>query len=266
MAARIKHKNKGELSEFSHAFNDMADTIVKNIEEIKRGDNLRRELIANVSHDLRTPISIVHGYVETVLIKEDKLSREERRKYMETILSSTDRLLKLVEELFELSKLEANDKILQLEKISFAELIQDIHQKNIIIAQSKKIDMQLHLCDYCPMVNADIGMMEKVFQNLIDNAIKFTPEGGLINLSIDKNPNREISIEIADTGCGIPEDQVPFIFDKYYQIKRIADNNNSGTGLGLAIVKRIIDLHKFKINVISSDKKGTTFKITAFTD
>ena len=265
LKARIKGQRKGELSEFSNAFNEMADTIVANIDQVKKADSLRRELIANVSHDLRTPISIVRGYVETALIREDKLSTEERRKYLETILSSTDRLLKLVEELFELSKLEANDKILQLERISFAELLQDVHQKNMLLAQSKNIEMKLHLCDFCPLVNADVSMMEKVFQNLIDNAIKFTPEGGYINLSVNNIFDQEILIEIADSGYGIPEDQVPYIFDKYYQIKRVSENTNNGTGLGLAIVKRIIDLHNFKIYVQSSVNKGTKFKITAYT-
>ena len=203
----------------------------------------------------------MRGYIETVLIKDEKLTTKERKKYLETILSSTDRLLKLVEELFELSKLEANDKILSVERISIAELIQDVHQKNIILAQSKNIDMKLHLSDCCPMINADISMMEKVFQNLIDNAIKFTPAGGAIDLSVEKNPQKEILVVISDTGCGIPEKEVPYIFDKYYQIKRVADNGNNGTGLGLAIVKRIIDLHKFKILVNSSSEKGTAFKI-----
>ena len=259
--ARIKQKTKGELSEFSNAFNDMADTIVSNMDEIKRIDKLRRELVANVSHDLRTPISIIRGYVETVMIKDDKLSVEERKKYLETILSSTERLLKLVEELFELSKLEAKDKILKIERMSIAELIQDVHQKNLIMAKSKNIDMKLHLSDCCPMVNADLSMMEKVFQNLIDNAIKFTPEGGSIDLFVDQSGNKEISVKIKDSGAGIPGDQIPFIFDKYYQIQRVSDNANTGTGLGLAIVKKIIDLHNFNMKVESTENRGTIFNV-----
>ncbi len=259
--ARIKTKGKGELSEFSDSFNDMADTIVSNIDEIKRIDKLRRELVANVSHDLRTPLAIIRGYIETVLIKDEKLSADERKKYLETILSSTDRLLNLVEELFELSKLEAKDKTLQLEEFPIAELLQDVYQKNLIIAESNKIKVTIELSDNLPLIKADVGMMEKVFQNLVDNALKFTPENGSIKLIAERFDNNNLSIKVIDSGIGIDKDQLPNIFDKYYQIKRVSDGKNKGTGLGLAIVKKILDLHKFDIVVDSEVNKGTSFNI-----
>ena len=171
LQARIKLNSKGELQEFADSFNSMADTIVSNIDEIKMMDKQRRELVANVSHDLRTPLSIIHGYIETVLIREDKLSPAERKQYLETILKSTDRLLNLVEELFELSKLEAKEKVPSEEVFSLAELLQDIHQKNLITAQKKNIKFELTMPGTFPFIKADIGMIEKVFQNLI--AIRF---------------------------------------------------------------------------------------------
>lgn len=260
LEARITTKGKDELSEFSNAFNDMADTIVTNIDEIKRIDELRRELVANVSHDLRTPLSIIRGYVETILIKENTLSPEEREKYLKTILGSTDRLLKLVEELFELSKLEAKDKILQLEEFSISELIQDIHQKNVMLAEEKNISLNLELDEKLPLINCDISMMEKVIQNLIDNALKFTPKNGEVTIRIKKD-NGKLKLIVKDTGPGIDKKQLPFIFEKYYQIKRVAENTNKGTGLGLAIVKKIIDLHNFSISVQSDEKSGSSFII-----
>ena len=172
LSARIKLKSKGELQEFAQSFNEMADTIVTNIDEIKRMDNMRRDLVANVSHDLRTPLSIISGYAETVLIKDDKISPEERKKYLNTILSNTGRLQSLVEELFELSKLEAKETMPNKESFSLAELLQDVHQKNLIIAQRKNLNLNLKIEDNLPLISADIGMMEKVFQNLLDNAIK----------------------------------------------------------------------------------------------
>ncbi len=190
LKARINFKSKGELQEFADSFNSMADTIVGNIEKIRSMDNQRRELVANVSHDLRTPLAIIRGYIETVLIKEDSLSAGERKQYLETILKSTDRLLNLVEELFELSKLEAKEKIPELEEFSLAELLQDIHQKNLISAQVKNINLNLHLNGSYPPVMADIGMIEKVFQNLLDNALKFTPDSGQINLSLETKERR----------------------------------------------------------------------------
>ncbi len=257
---RIILKGKGELSEFSHAFNEMADTIVKNIEEIKQADTLRRELVANVSHDLRTPLSIIRGYVETILIKENILSIEERKKYLETILSSTDRLLKLVEELFELSKLEAKDKTPNFEEFSIAELIQDIHMKNDMLAKKRNIELKCELDENLPYVNADIAMMEKALQNLIDNAFKFTKDSGKIILGA-KLENKKILVYVCDNGIGISEQNICHIFEKYYQIKRVADSGNKGTGLGLAIVKKIVDLHNFNISVKSNLNEGTTFYI-----
>jgi len=258
--ARIKFGGEGELKEFALSFNEMADTIVTNIDEIKRMDNQRRDLVANVSHDLRTPLAIIRGYVETVLIKENQLSPEERRKYLETILSGTDRLLNLVEELFELSKLEAKESLPDIEVFSLAELLQDIHQKNMIIAETEKIKFNLNFENNIPLIKADIGMMEKLFQNLLDNALKFTPADGEINIIIRKKEHK-IIVEIKDSGQGIKGEDIPYIFDRYYQIKRVSSGKSEGTGLGLSIVKKIADLHSIAISVKSEINNGTTFTL-----
>lgn len=260
--SRIKLKGRSELTEIADSFNNMADTIVDNIDEIKKIDKLRRELVANVSHDLRTPISIIRGYVETVLIKEETLSAEERRKHLETILASSERLLKLIEELFELSKLEAKDKSPQMEYFSIDELIQDIHQKNLLLAEEKKVGIELLRSDFLPTIKADIGMIEKVLQNLIDNALKFTPENGMVKLIVRRENDNTLNVIIQDSGSGIPESDIPHLFDKYYQIKRVSNTGDSGMGLGLAIVKKIIDLHNFKIRIESEENIGTSFIIS----
>jgi signal transduction histidine kinase len=262
LRARINLDGGGELKEFASSFNDMAETIVGNIDEIKRMDTQRRDLVANVSHDLRTPLSIIRGYVETVLIKEDHLSQAERKRYLETILSGTDRLLNLVEELFELSKLEAKENIPHKESFSLAELLQDIHQKNMIIAESKKIKFGLDIDDNIPFIKADIGMMEKVFQNLLDNAFKFTPAGGEINITLKRKNASQLTAVISDSGEGIVKEDIPHIFDRYFQIKRISGSKAEGTGLGLAIIKKILDLHSINIEVMSKIKKGTSFMLT----
>jgi len=256
--ARIKLKTKGELREFSDSFNEMADTIVKNIEEIKTMDNLRRELVANVSHDLRTPLATIQGYIETILIKADSLSEEERKKYMHTIFISTERLKNLVAELFELSKLEARETKPKPEPFSMAELVQDIQQKNTIIAQKKEIELSVDFPYDLPMVYADIGMMEKVIQNLLDNAIKFTSENGKVQIKLSQQ-KEEILVEIQDTGQGISKDELPHIFDRYQRNQRSAQKVNEGLGLGLAIVKRIMEVHNLEIDVQSVQNKGTVF-------
>lgn len=257
LSTRINIKTKGELGEFAESFNEMADTIVHNIDEIKKMDFLRRELIANVSHDLRTPISIIQGYLETVLIKSDSLSNEEKIKYLETTLENTKRLQGLVEELFELSKLESKQIIPQLETFSLAELLQDIHQKNSLVIKSKEITFKIDTVLNLPMVKADIAMMEKVFQNLLDNSLKFTPAGGEISIKLIDNIN-SIFVEFSDTGSGIEKDELPHIFERYHKSKRVV-SNQKGTGLGLAIVKKILELHGINISVESEKDKDTTF-------
>ena len=259
---RIELKSKGELKEFADSFNDMADTIVKNINEIRRMDELRRVLVANVSHDLRTPLSIIRGYVETIILKEPNLTFQEKKEYLETILRNTDRLLKLVEELFELSKLETKETEPRKEEFSLAELLQDIYQKNLIIAQKKEIKFILDVAENLPFINADIGMIEKVFQNLIDNAFKFTPSGGEVKIIFKRKYAHVLYINISDNGLGMNPEEIPFIFDRYYQVKRISYDKYLGSGLGLSIVKRILDIHNFEVKVKSEPSKGTSFMVS----
>ncbi|UCH64434.1 MAG: HAMP domain-containing histidine kinase [Ignavibacterium sp.] len=258
LSARVKHKGKGEISEFADSFNEMADTIVRNIEEMKTMDNLRRELVANVSHDLRTPLATIQGYIETILIKADSLSEEERKNYMETIFSSTERLKNLVEELFELSKLEARESKPNPEPFSIAELVQDVKQKNLVFAEPKKIELKLDFPYDLPMVNADIGMMEKVLQNLLDNALKFTPEGGIIKISLTPQ-KQDVLVGVKDNGRGISSDALPHIFERYQKAERTTATENEGLGLGLAIVKKILEVHNIEIKVESSKESGTIF-------
>lgn len=256
--ARIKLKSKGELGEFADSFNDMADTIVKNIEEIKTMDNLRRELVANVSHDLRTPLATIQGYIETILIKADSLSENEKKKYIQTIFNSTERLKNLVAELFELSKLEARETKPNPEPFSLAELVQDIQQKNNVIAEQKNIKLSVNFPYDLPLVYADIAMMERAIQNLLDNALKFTSENGKVLIKLSPQVD-EILVEIQDTGRGINENDLPHIFDRYQRNHRSAQKVNEGLGLGLAIVKRILEVHEMEINVSSKEGKGTIF-------
>ena len=258
LKARIKLKSKGELREFADSFNEMAETIVKNLEEIKTMDNLRRELVANVSHDLRTPLATIQGYLETILIKKDSLSEDEKEAYLRTILNSTERLKTLVSELFELSKLEARETKPNPEPFSIGEIVQDIQQKNKVIAEKKNINLSVDFPYNLPLVYADIGMMEKVIQNLLENAIKFTSENGNVTIKLEPQ-DKMILIKIQDSGEGISSDALPHIFDRYQRNDRSGQTENKGLGLGLAIVKRILEVHNIEINVESTPGRGTSF-------
>ena len=256
--ARIPVKSGREFNDLAVAFNEMADTIEGNIENLKSMENLRRELVGNVSHDLRTPLAVIHGYIETLMMKKEKLSVEERDKYLKIILESTEKLKKMVGELFELSKLESKQINPKKEPFFINELIQDVVQKYLILARRKGVLIQSVISNNIKLVNADVALIERVLQNLIDNALKFTPEGGTITIKTLAQES-DVMIEVADTGVGIPEEQIPFVFDRYHiGDKRLSlDKNN--TGLGLAIVRKILEIHDATINLSSKLNQGTSF-------
>jgi signal transduction histidine kinase len=258
MSSRIPVKEGGGINELAIAFNEMADTIVGNIEDLKSMENMRRELVGNVSHDLRTPIAVIHGYIETLIIKQDTLSVMESKKYLGIILESTDKLRKLVQELFELSKLEAKQVTPKKEPFFIQELIIDICKKFELKAQEKNITLKTTANPNKSLVFADVSLIERVLQNLIDNALKFTPDNGEISVVVD-NTDRYVEINVSDTGRGIPKDQIPFIFDRYHIGDKRISLDNSNTGLGLAIVKKILEIHNVSISLSSKINHGTTF-------
>lgn len=255
--ARICEEDRRDFPVLADTYNGMADTIVANINELKSVENLRRELIANVSHDLRTPLAIVQGYVETLLIKEDNISKEDRKKYLETSMSSLGRLQNLITQLFEYSKLEAKQIEPNKEPFFISELAQDVAVKYQMLAEEKGIKINLKENENLPLVFADLGLVERVIQNLMDNALNFTPKGGEVTIDLGLIGNK-VEIRIKDTGPGIPEEEQSFIFERYRQASRTG-KKTKGAGLGLAIVKKILELHDTSIEVKSKLNEGTAF-------
>ncbi|WP_455169896.1 ATP-binding protein [Aegicerativicinus sediminis] len=255
--ARIEGVNHGEMGLLANTFNDMAETIQSNINELQSVDNLRKELIANISHDLRTPIASIRGFVETLMIKEDELNEEEKQRYMEIVLKNSDKLKKLVDDLFELSKLEAKQRSLQPEAIQIAELIQDIADKYRIIAKRKGVSINTVYSKDLPLVYADIALIDRALQNIIDNAIEHCEPGDVVSLELSREDN-EVKISVSDTGSGIPPQELPHIFERYRKGKFLTDSEK-GSGLGLAIVKKIMDVHNIKIHVKSIINQGSEF-------
>ncbi len=256
---RVPIRSNDEIGELGSAFNHMADTIQKTLDELKKNDYLRRELIANISHDLRSPLASVQGYIETVLMKEDKLDEESRRTFLKTILNNVTNLNKLVQQLFELSKLDAMQMKPAAEPFSITELAQDVVLKFQPHAEKKHIHLMTKLPVSLPLVFADIAMIERVLSNLIDNALHYTPEGGRITISIQRN-KESIDISIRDTGSGIPEEDLPFIFNRFYRVEKSRKRDSGGSGLGLAIAKKIVEAHDSIIHASSKVGEGTEFR------
>ncbi len=256
-SVRINMKSSSELANVADTFNIMAETIEQNIIQLKSVEELRKELIANVSHDLRSPIASIQGFAETILLKESTISDEERKKYLKIILQNSENLCKLVNDLFELSKLESNPQMLHQEPVQVAELVQDVTDKFQIIAKEKNISINTIYSKSLPLVYADIQMTDRVFQNILENAIKYCNPNDVVTIELELQKDG-VLVKIADTGKGISEEELPNIFTRYYKGTKTKEANS--TGLGLAIVKKILDLHKSSIQVYSKINQGTRFE------
>ncbi|MFM1932875.1 MAG: hypothetical protein RL226_2178 [Bacteroidota bacterium] len=248
---------KGELSHVASTFNDMADTIEHNISELTGVEQLRKELISNISHDLRTPIASIHGYSELLQMKGQQLSVEEKTEYLDVVLKNITRLRNLVDDLFELSKLESRSIELVLEPLSLQELIADLSVEYRTKAKDKNIQVTSVYSTELPFVSADIQLIDRVLHNLLDNALKFCREGDTIALALTLQPNQTIRVAVSDTGIGIPQEALAHIFDRYYKVSGKA--STTGSGLGLAISKKILELHGATIHVQSEVDQGTLF-------
>jgi signal transduction histidine kinase len=237
----------------------MAGKIQQQFDSLQETDRLRRELVSNVSHDLRTPLASMHGYVETLLLKNDTLSRKERLRYLEITRKHSLRLRSLIGDLFELSKLDSASIQPNLEWFSLAELLQDVTQEFELEADKRGVNIEIDAEHGTAMVHADIGLMQRVLENLLRNALRYTPQGGTISISLEKRPDC-VAVAVADTGCGIAEHELDRIFDRFYRSEQGEEERSNSAGLGLAIVKRILDLHGSRITVSSRLNEGTRFE------
>ncbi len=238
-----------EIRQITSTFHAMADRIIEQMRALQRNDATRRELIANVSHDLRTPLASVRGYLETLHVKAATLSEQERRNYTEIALKQSSALGHLVNELFELAKLDGDQPALLSEPFVLEDLVHDVLQQFALSAHERRINLTAAAPQELPLVVADIGMIERVLRNLIDNALRHTPDGGQITVSLATGDN-QVKVAVTDTGSGIAQKDLPHIFDRFFR----GDKSRGGehnAGLGLAICKRILELHGATISVQS---------------
>jgi hypothetical protein len=257
---RLERRPTGgdEIDTLSDTFESMSQRIIQQVRTLKQTDELRRELVANVSHDLRTPLASLTGYIETLQLKEGRLTEAERDQYLAVARRQSERLTRLVEELFELARLESQDMRPELEPFPLPELVQDVVMGFRLEAEQKGVALELDRPDEVPLVSADIGLIQRALQNLIGNALKHTDEGGSVSVHIEPLVDK-VAVRIEDTGCGIPDDELEQIFDRFYQARNRGEKQTTAGGLGLAIVKRILELHGSAVEAASSVGKGTVF-------
>ncbi len=251
-----------EIDRLGLTFRQMTERINSQVEKLEKSDSMRRELVANVSHDLRTPLATMRGYIETLLLKDESLSAEERRNYLKIAINHCERLSKLITDLFELAKLEAQERVIHSEPFSLSELVQDVVQKFRLRAEKQKTSIVTNIGQELPFAYADIAMIERVLENLLDNALRYTPEDGSVSIVLTHPDKDSITVQVSDTGYGIPENELSQIFNRFYTTDRSRKGKSSHSGLGLAVTKKILELHGTSIHVKSDQNSGTTFTFT----
>jgi signal transduction histidine kinase len=251
-------KPRDEIDQLRDACHCMATTIEQQLATLQQDDRLRRELVTNISHDLRTPLASMQGYIETLIIKDDVLDAIARKQYLEVARKHALHLGRLIQDLLELAMLDSNRVTPELEQFSLPELIHDVVQEFELQARAADVSLEVNPPDAAVSVFADISLIQRVLENLVGNALKYTPAGGKVSISIERSA-AAVGVSVADTGPGISQEALPHIFDRFYKADQQDEQGNGSMGLGLAIAKRILELHSSKISVESKERQGTRF-------
>lgn len=236
----------------------LADSINHLAIELQRYRDTRQEFFANISHELRTPITYLEGYAQ-VLKKRLYETEEEKDRYLDIIHEEAIRLQHLVNDLFDLAKMEEGKVSLSLEWIDLAEITDNVLQKIKLKADKKNLSLHTKINNNIPRVYGDGLRMEQVLLNLLENAVRYT-EKGSINIELDQN-NTFVYLAVEDTGIGIPEDEIPYIFERFYRVEKSRSRQHGGTGLGLPIAKKLVELQGGELLVSSKLGQGTRFEL-----
>lgn len=235
--------------------------VTRDVTEERRLDKLRKDFVANISHELRTPLSMLQGYSEA-LIDDIADSPEARREIAEVINEESQRMGRLVRELLDLARMEAGHIEIHVDQIDLPTFLHRILRKFQTIAQERDVRLHSQWDENLPDVTWDEDKIEQVLTNLIDNAIRHTDPSGKVELGAIKQ-DQAIILTVKDTGCGIPEEDLPFIFERFYKADKARTRGQSGgTGLGLSIAKHLVTAHQGQMMVTSQVGEGTTFTIT----
>ena len=242
------------------------DLVLTN-KRLLEGEVARKNVLSNVSHDLRTPITAIRGYAELLLSAQDNLSLEQRNSYLSNIVRRSEQMERIVSDIMELTRMESSDSDFHFTSVSIAEMLDELTVMYSMDLEDggKKLSLDLPLRDSL-IVKADPAKLSRVFENLISNAINYTGPQAEIIISAWRTgdsshiASQKIHVTVQDNGIGIPEQDLPKIFDRFYRAKN-SGVNIKGTGLGLAIVKLICDKHDAEISVKSTLGKGTTFEV-----
>ncbi|WP_139489225.1 ATP-binding protein [Brevibacillus dissolubilis] len=236
-----------------------AVAVLRDMTKERKMDKLREDFVANVSHELRTPLSMLQGYSEAI-VDDIAATPEEHKELAKIIYDESVRMSKLVNELLTLARMEAGHVELHKEQIEFKTYLERIQRKFTSLAREHDIALQLEYYSKIQLISIDPDRIEQVLTNLIDNAMRHTPKSGMVSISA-LSKEEQVIIEVSDTGSGIPQEDLPFVFERFYKADKARTRGRAGTGLGLAIARNIVEAHGGRISVQSKLKEGTTFTI-----
>lgn len=243
---------RDEMAALESAFRQMSARIDSQWRALKQQDQERREMVANISHDLRTPLTSLHGYLETLSVKADSLSADERQRYLAIALAQSAKVGGLAQSLFELARLEHGMVQAVPETFSMVDLTQDVLEKFALPAEAKHLQLRAGVPPALPAVSADLGMIERVLTNLLDNAIRHTPAGGTVEIDLAAQDGN-VAVTVSDTGPGIP----PALRESIFQRPFPSGGAHRGGGLGLLIVQRMLQLNGSQVRLVDRPA-GTT--------
>ena len=242
---------KDEIGELAQILDTLSERLAAASRESEKLDQLRRDFVANISHELRTPVTVIRGSLEA-LCDEVVTDPEQVKSYHRQMLRESLFLQRLVNDLLDLSRLQNTDFQIEMQDVSLCDLLVDVVRSADHMAQAKQIEIQKDLDRPNCMVSGDYGRLRQMLLIILDNAIKFSPSGGIIHVALKENV-----ISVKDHGIGIAPKDLPYIFDRFYKAR--SEENKNGTGLGLAIAKQIADRHNILISVSSLPNEGTGF-------
>ncbi len=256
---KIEEERDDEIGGLIKTFNYSVEQVQKYLEEQKRLEMLRRNLVTNVSHELKAPLASVRGYSELML--DGHIDDRDKDKYLKTILDNSVHLSRLVDDLLTLSHLESGQLSLERSEVSVEALARWSFESVAPRGEAKGINLNLELEPSLPVLYGDRHRLHEVLVNLLENAIEYTQGGGTVTLRV-KSRNSRLIMEVIDTGRGIPEEELQHIFERFYKVDKSRRRSEKGSGLGLAISRQLVELHGGEIEVESEVGKGSIFRVS----
>ncbi len=246
-STRVLTSTRDEVGQLATAFNRMS-------RELENLEASRRDLVANVSHELKTPITAIRAHLENLLDGVEQPNSQT----LEIMLAQSERLGRLVEQLLDLSRLESGEVPLRREPVSLAPLVALVMSEIEVACADREVEVVSDLSDDLPTIEADSERVHQVIFNLVDNAVRFTPEGGEVRIEAHRH-NGSVEVSVADTGVGIPADALPRLFERFYRVDPARAREDGGTGIGLAIARSVVEAHGGSIRAESAPGHGSVF-------